>query len=86
MPLRWTKNLKSYYNRPEWELYDLKYDPEELNNIINKPSSQTIFKELSQKLFEWQKKTNDPWICAPGGVLEPIDGDKNNLGCMSTDF
>ncbi|KAH0548365.1 N-sulphoglucosamine sulphohydrolase [Cotesia glomerata] len=86
MPLRWTKSLNTYYNRPEWELYDLKYDPEELNNIINKSSSQPIFKELSMKLFDWQKVTNDPWICAPTGVLEPIDGDKNNLGCMSTDF
>jgi N-sulfoglucosamine sulfohydrolase len=30
--------LKKYYQRPEWELYDLKYDPEELNNIVLKPS------------------------------------------------
>lgn len=40
-PLRWYKNdLKTYYYRPEWELYDLKYDPEELNNIAGKKSME----------------------------------------------
>lgn len=44
--LRWYKNdLKSYYYRPEWELYDLKYDPEELKNIVDK-KSMTVSKSL----------------------------------------
>ncbi|KAK0083497.1 hypothetical protein PV325_008699 [Microctonus aethiopoides] len=86
MPLRWYKSLNTYYNRPEWELYDLKHDPEELNNIVNKSASKIVFKELYEKLLTWQKATDDPWICAPDGVLEPIDGDKNNLGCMSTNY
>lgn len=38
--LPWYKTLKKYYQRPEWELYDLKYDPEELNNIAAKPSTK----------------------------------------------
>lgn len=37
-PLPWYKTLKYYYQRPEWELYNLKYDPEERNNIFSKPS------------------------------------------------
>lgn len=36
----WYKTLNKYYQRPEWELYDLKYDPEELNNIVSKPSAK----------------------------------------------
>lgn len=40
-PLRWYKtDLKNYYYRPEWEMFDLKYDPEELNNIAQKKSLQ----------------------------------------------
>lgn len=85
-PLKWYKSLNSYYNRPEWELYDLKHDPEELNNIVNKATGKPIFKQLYQKLLEWQKATDDPWICAPGGVLEPLNGNKSDLACMSTDF
>ncbi|XP_014234824.1 N-sulphoglucosamine sulphohydrolase [Trichogramma pretiosum] len=84
-PLVWYKNfLKNYYYRPEWELYDLKYNPEEQNNIALKKSMKSTFDELKNRLFEWQKKTKDPWICSPGGVLEPFNGDKNNLQCMDS--
>lgn len=40
--LPWYKTLEKYYQRPEWELYDLKYDPEELNNIASKSSAKVI--------------------------------------------
>lgn len=40
--LPWYKTLKQYYQRPEWELYNLKYDPEELNNIALKPSMKVM--------------------------------------------
>ncbi|XP_012271670.1 N-sulphoglucosamine sulphohydrolase [Orussus abietinus] len=81
-PLRWYKNLKSYYQRPEWELYDLKYDPEELSNIAQKTSSKDIFASLRKRLFKWQEETRDPWLCAPGGVLEEQGEYKNNAQCM----
>ncbi|XP_011498100.1 PREDICTED: N-sulphoglucosamine sulphohydrolase [Ceratosolen solmsi marchali] len=82
--LRWYKNsLKAYYYRPEWELYNLKQDPEELNNIITKKSMKSIFDELRNKLLDWQKRTKDPWLCSPNGVLEPIEEDKNNFKCMN---
>ncbi|XP_076242988.1 N-sulfoglucosamine sulfohydrolase [Calliopsis andreniformis] len=71
-PLRWYKTLKTYYERPEWELYDLKYDPEERNNIASKPSVKDIFTDLQERLFKWQEMTDDPWLCAPGGILESI--------------
>ncbi|XP_028981990.1 N-sulphoglucosamine sulphohydrolase [Diachasma alloeum] len=86
MPLEWYKDLKSYYHRPEWELFDLKMDPEELKNIAFEPSAKGVFKELREKLLQWQKDTQDPWICAPHGVLEPFEGDKHDLRCMSTEF
>ena len=35
--------------------------------------------------MDWQRKTKDPWLCAPSGVLEPFEGDKNNLQCMNLD-
>lgn len=41
-PLPWYKSLKSYYNRPEWELYDLKLDPEESMNVASKGSMKVI--------------------------------------------
>lgn len=47
--LHWYKNsLKEYYFRPEFELYDLKVDPEEKYNIALKPS----YKVSSSSGFE----------------------------------
>ncbi|XP_044733287.1 N-sulphoglucosamine sulphohydrolase [Chrysoperla carnea] len=78
----WYKTLNSYYYRDEWELYDLKYDPEELNNVVGKQQYQEILKDLKMKLLNWQKLTKDPWICAPHGVLEPSN---NGDSCFSLD-
>jgi N-sulfoglucosamine sulfohydrolase len=39
--LNWYKSsLKSYYQRPEFEFFDLKTDPEEKFNIAKKPRYQ----------------------------------------------
>ncbi|XP_076183777.1 N-sulfoglucosamine sulfohydrolase isoform X1 [Ptiloglossa arizonensis] len=80
-PLKWYKTLKSYYNRPEWELYDLKHDPEEKNNIASKTSAKEQLTHLQTQLFLWQKLTEDPWLCAPRGILSNIKTKK--LQCLS---
>lgn len=69
-PTGWFRTLDQYYYRPQWELYDLKSDPEELSNLFGNPAYQDVFTELHGKLSAWQNKTDDPWICAPGSVLE----------------
>ncbi|XP_066247442.1 N-sulphoglucosamine sulphohydrolase [Euwallacea similis] len=84
-PTNWFKTLKSYYNRPEWELYDLKVDPAEINNLALKPSMKEVFNQLKKRLFEWQKDTQDPWICAPHAVLENQGSYKNNPSCLDLD-
>ena len=79
-PTGWIRTLKQYYYRAQWELYDLDSDPKELKNLIDKPEYQDVQKEMRQELWAWQQKTNDPWICSPGGVLvedfcQPMDND-----------
>lgn len=64
-------------------MYDLRKDAEELNNLVGKASFQDIFKNLKEKLFNWQKATDDPWICAPHAVLENKGKYKNNPQCLS---
>ncbi|XP_063916654.1 N-sulphoglucosamine sulphohydrolase [Zophobas morio] len=81
----WFKTLKQYYNRPEWELYDLKHDPEELNNLAGKPDYKKIMQDLETQLYDWQNKTRDPWICSPHAVLEDKGAYKNNPQCMTLD-
>ncbi len=39
-----------YYDIDEWELYDRKKDPQEMNNVYNDPSYQEIIKDLKIEL------------------------------------
>ena len=44
---------------PEWELYDLKKDPLEMNNIYQLPSSHKLIKKLKSELLELKKQYGD---------------------------
>lgn len=39
LPLNWTKTLKSYYFRPEFECFNLTNDPNELDNVFDTTTS-----------------------------------------------
>lgn len=69
-PTFWYRYLHNYYNRKEWELYSLHFDPMEINNLAYDPHYKDVFNQLKSQLNDWQQKTNDPWLCSPSGVLE----------------
>ncbi|HEU5366411.1 MAG TPA: sulfatase [Hanamia sp.] len=48
-----------YYENKDWELYDLKNDPHELNNVYNNPSYQKIQDSLKDELQIQMKKFKD---------------------------
>ncbi|XP_063701747.1 N-sulphoglucosamine sulphohydrolase [Culicoides brevitarsis] len=81
--LPWYKSLKDYYYRPEWELYDLHLDPEELRNLAGKASMKFIQKDLEDRLNEWLEQTKDPWRCAPHAILQDAGPFKNKNKCMT---
>ncbi|CAO1370471.1 unnamed protein product [Diamesa serratosioi] len=82
-PIPWYKNLNSYYNRPEFEMFDLKLDPEELANVYDKKDYSDVRKELEKRLSDWLVETNDPWRCAPHGVLEDKGSYLNEAQCLT---
>jgi N-acetylglucosamine-6-sulfatase len=49
------------------ELYDLREDPEEMNNLIDSPEHQKLIKQLNNLMFEWLEKTD--------GMLIPLRRD-----------
>lgn len=79
----WYKTLKTYYNRPEWELFDLKKDPAEMQNLAERKDMAKVRKELEEKLWNWQVDTKDPWRCAPHAVLEDKGDYKGNPSCLT---
>ncbi|XP_055607994.1 N-sulphoglucosamine sulphohydrolase [Uranotaenia lowii] len=80
---RWYKSLHQYYNRPEWELFDLKLDPTESRNLAGKSSSKQTFEQLQKRLWDWQALTDDPFRCLPGGVLLDKGEYLNNATCLA---
>lgn len=48
--------------RPAEELYDLKNDPWQMNNIADNPEYHTIKKDLSERLNQYLESTGDPRI------------------------
>lgn len=46
--------------RPAEELYDLRDDPHQLNNVANKPEYAEVLRRLHNRLDEWMKQTLDP--------------------------
>jgi arylsulfatase A-like enzyme len=48
-----------YYDIDEWELYDRKQDPYEMNNVYHDPAYAGIVKELKVRLRELRRKYKD---------------------------
>jgi arylsulfatase A-like enzyme len=53
------KLIHYYYDIDEWELYDLKADPQELKNVYNDPEYMSVKKDLHKRLESLMKKFGD---------------------------
>lgn len=60
-----------FVNRPEYELYDLSIDPDELNNLAGTAGIRVIEEELRGRLNRWMRETHDPVI--EGKIQRPAD-------------
>ncbi|HXK60244.1 MAG TPA: sulfatase [Acidobacteriota bacterium] len=56
------KSIETFLHRPEFELYDLQEDPDEVNNLAADKGYASILRELQEKLKVFQERTMDPWI------------------------
>ena len=65
-----TERLKEFYGKtppakhaedlqPEWELFDLKKDPREMNNVYHNPAYANIAKKLREELRAFQLRVGD---------------------------
>ncbi len=62
-----TDQYKYIYNHGLWdinELYDIKADPEEMNNLIRSPQHQQVAAQLKKELWDWLERT--------GGLQIPL--------------
>jgi hypothetical protein len=47
------------YSRPPEELYDVKADPFQINNLVNDPKLKTVLEDLRKRHKEWTLETSD---------------------------
>ena len=55
------KKTEDYLHRPEFELFDLSKDPNELNNLADNKDYKEVLDGLIAKMKAFQLKTKDPW-------------------------
>jgi N-sulfoglucosamine sulfohydrolase len=53
--------IKDFLKRPQYELYDMTTDPNELKNLAYDPVYEEQVHFYINKLYRFQEKTNDPW-------------------------
>lgn len=56
------RTVQAYLKRPQFELYDLEADPDEVQNLAADPKHAEPLAELQGKLKAFQQRTSDPWI------------------------
>lgn len=56
--------------QPVEELYDLLFDPNEANNLADRPGNEKILEEMRSHLKKWMFETDDPITC-DHGIPEP---------------
>jgi N-sulfoglucosamine sulfohydrolase len=56
--------------RPEWQFFNVKEDPESLNDLANDPDHARIFAEYKKQLSDTLRETGDPRVLGYGHVWE----------------
>lgn len=57
-----SRDLESYLQRPQLELYDLEADPLELRNLADDPAQASRVAEMVALVQDFQRRTRDPWL------------------------
>jgi N-sulfoglucosamine sulfohydrolase len=56
------RTIKALIHRPQFELYDLEEDPDELHNLADDDDYRPLVDSLGRMLKRFQLRTGDPWI------------------------
>ncbi|MEX2234831.1 MAG: sulfatase [Cyclobacteriaceae bacterium] len=77
---------RAFAKRNAEELYDLKADPDQLNNVVSDKKYLKILDELKKHLNDWQVRTGDPRVTSSHNVVfdqylyfgPPVEGAPSN--------
>ena len=55
------RTIPEFVQRPKYELYDIKADPDEIHNLADDPQHKAVFDKLAAEIKAFQEQTRDPW-------------------------
>ena len=55
------RKVQDYLFHPEFELFDLAADPDEIHNLASDKSYKAVLDSMQEKLKTFQRSTFDPW-------------------------
>lgn len=56
--------------RPEFELYDLKRDPDQIENVASRPEYGKVLQGLTDRLMTTLRETGDPRVVGDGKTFD----------------
>ncbi len=56
------RDISAFVSRPEFELYDMQADPDEIHNLAYNEKYSTILSVMVEKIKRFQQQTDDPWF------------------------
>lgn len=56
------RTVGRYIHRPEFEMFDLESDPDEVVNLADRPEHAATLELLKKEIKDFQQRTKDPWI------------------------
>ena len=57
-------------------LFDLTFDPNEMNNLVSDPNAATVLEEMRGRLARWMRDTQDPLLTGP--IPAPVGAEVND--------
>ena len=56
------RTVRDFLHRPQFELYDLENDPDEVHNLAADEEHRQVLSDLQRKIKQFQRRTGDPWL------------------------
>lgn len=69
-----THKLIHFWKKDQWELYDLRRDPDELHNLYEEPSQKSVVARLKKELYRLKKELGDDDRFADQLPPDGVDG------------
>ncbi len=69
-----THKLICFWKKDQWEMYDLRNDPDELHNLYNDPAQKETVEQLKTELYRLKKELKDDDQFANEQPVNGVDG------------